>query len=72
MAEQVGHALRDGQAQPESLATRSAAAAELLEDQLLLAGRNAGAGVPHFHAQLIAGSTHAEQHAAVFGVAQRV
>ena len=68
-------ALHDGQAQPQALAAvalRVAELVELLEDLLLVLGRNAATGVPHLQRQPAAACAAGDQQASRARVAQRV
>ncbi|KAG1185189.1 hypothetical protein G6F35_014929 [Rhizopus arrhizus] len=65
-------ALRDGQPQPQALAIAAVHPMEFLEYHRLLLGCDAGPGVVHTDGQALAVATHAQQNAAVAGVADGI
>ncbi|MNV55590.1 hypothetical protein D3C71_1478280 [compost metagenome] len=71
MAQQLGGAPHDGQAQAQAFAAVAFRVAQLMkfpEHALLLGRRNAHAVVPHFNAQLPGHATASDQHAAARGM----
>ena len=75
MAKQTGQPRDDGQAQPQSAIGRAAFGVEpvkLIEDALLLVGRDADPGIPHGDAQPGPRAPAAQQHGPAARVAHRV
>ncbi len=70
--QQVGNAVRDGQAETEALAIAAVATVEFLEHHGLLLRRDAGAAVMHADRQCLAVPANAQQHAATTGVADGI
>ena len=75
MPEDAGQAIADRQAESQAFLApgrRLIQPLKFVEDPRALFRGDAGAGVPHLDAHLVAEPPRAQQHAALAGVAQRV
>ena len=75
MAQQVCHALHDGETETEAVAAVARGIIELMElfeDRLELFFGNAVAGIPHLDSQLVTAPPAAEQDFTLIGVFYRV
>ena len=71
-SEQTRHALRNRQAQPQSLSARCTAAPKFVEDHALFFRRNTRPCVPHLQAQAVAASPHTQQYTTTLGITQGI